>query len=800
MVEPKIIPDNAAALEFLRKWGPEGPWALTAIAIDRKSINTCTFRPESTAAMQRWLENYNGKDNIYFHVNPTITDISKKGEREDVKSMDWLHVDVDPRVGEDVEEEQKRIRALFHENLPSTVPPPTWIIFSGGGLQAGWKLEVPVEINGEEINYEDAKRYNQQLEVVFGADNCHNLDRVLRLPGTINIPDARKLKKGRTEVLATLVEFNDNVYSIDSFKKAPELQTGPSMLTGGGIKVEVPSEVDRVQDVAELDQWDVPDRVKIIMVQGRHPDEPKEGDDSRSAWLFDFCCQLARRNVPDEVIFSIITDPDWGISDSVLENKSNAEKYALRQIQRAREHAIDPRLAYFNGKYAVIKNFGGKCLVITEVYDPSLKRTRLAKMSLETLCHAYENEQVRIGEDTKGNPKYMPAGMWWRKNPNRRQYEQVVFSPEQQVPADQYNLWQGFSVQSLPGDCSIMLDHIKSNICAGDEKNYEYLIGWLATMFQFPARPGQVAVVMRGGRGVGKGQFARAVGSLLGRHYMQISNSGHLVGNFNSHLRDLILLFADEAFYANDKKHESILKTLVTEESMAVEAKGVDVETAPNYIHLIMASNEEHVVPAGTDERRFFVLDVGEEQKQNRTYFTGLREQWENGGAEAFLHHLLTMDIGDFDVMAPPKTKALEEQKLLSLNPEEDWWYNKLQLGQITDLEDWPSEVMFMGALDDYLEYNRKHTFARRSSQSRLGMFLKKMVPGYRAYRKIVTIKVETGDGWERDKKVKAVVFSLASLEKCRERWTQVRGTQEDWPTDEEPEHLETSPVNRQPF
>ena len=52
-------------------------------------------------------------------------------------------------------------------------------------------------IDGKEAQYEDAKLYNVQLELLFGGDNCHNVDRILRLPGTINIPDAKKLKKGR---------------------------------------------------------------------------------------------------------------------------------------------------------------------------------------------------------------------------------------------------------------------------------------------------------------------------------------------------------------------------------------------------------------------------------------------------------------------------------------------------------------------------------------------------------------------------------------------------------------------------
>ena len=94
--------------------------------------------------------------------------------------------------------------------------------------------------------------------------------------------------------------------------------------------------ISRVFDLSELNKWGVPDRVKVIINQGCHPDEPKENDNSRSAWLFDACCQMVRHDVPVEVILGVITDPVWAISESVLEHKGRVESYARRQIEKAR--------------------------------------------------------------------------------------------------------------------------------------------------------------------------------------------------------------------------------------------------------------------------------------------------------------------------------------------------------------------------------------------------------------------------------------------------------------------------------
>ena len=780
---PLPEPDNKVAADFLVKWATLGPWVLTAIQPDKKLINTETFYPKQADTLRGWLKKHNGLNNIYFHVNPPVRALHRKAEREDIKSMDWLHVDIDPRVREDLDKEQARALHLLTDKLPRGIPPPTVVIFSGGGYQGFWRLLEPVEIGGDLTKAEEAKRYNQQLELDFGADSCHNIDRIMRLPGTVNIPDARKKKRGRTETLARLISFEDHTYPLSSFTKALVLQTSTELMAGGGVEVKIDSEVVRIEDVSELDKWDVPDRVKIVMVQGRHPDQPKGGDNSRSAWLFDFCCQMVRCKVPDNTIFSIITDSGWGISESVLALRSGAEKYALRQIQRARENAIDPKLAYFNSRYAVIKKLGGKCLVVTEVDDYALGRTRLMKMSLSEFEKGYENELMQTGEDSNGNPKFKPAGTWWRKHPKRRQFDTLTFAPEQETGRDCYNLWRGFAVQSIAGDCSLFMDHLTENVCGNNTTYVEYLLGWLARMVQRPNTPGQVAVVLRGGRGVGKTIFAKIIGRLFGRHYMQVSNSSHLIGNFNNHLRDLIMLFADEAFYAGDKRHESILKTLVTEDTMAVEAKGIDIETAPNYIHLIMASNDIHVIPAGRSERRFFVLDVGEKHQKDTAYFGAILRQMEKGGYEALLHQLRSHDLQGFNVRDVPTTEALQEQKLLSLEVDEEWWYQKLVQGQLLyDENGWPQEIMARALVEDYVEHGQRHHSTKRSSETKLGRFIKRVLPYCRTSHNSAEIEVPTGDGgWTRKKVLRALFYHIPSLAQCRTRWETLHGPSQDW-------------------
>lgn len=800
---PPPSPDNQAVSDFLQRWSPGGPWLLTAIQPDRKAIETRTFHPGDERALSDWLSLYNGNRNLYFSVNPPLKDLNKKAVREDIKSVDWLHVDIDPRAGEDIDEERERALALLTTRLPEGVPPPTCIVFSGGGYQAFWRLETPIPIHGDLVRAEDAKHYNLQLELLFNADNCHNIDRIMRLPGTVNIPDARKRKKGRVEVLAELKELTETSYPISVFTRAPTVQEqSPDGGFSAAPVVEIGGDIERIMELSELDEWSVPDRVKVIIAQGSHPDEGhKSGDNSRSSWLFDVCCNLARQEVPDKIIYAIITDPEWPISESVLEMRSNAHKYAVRQIEKAKEFAIDPALQQLNDRFAVIETIGGKCRIVEEVIDETLGRPRLTLQSFEDFRNRFMHERVKIGVSDKSEPIYMPKGKWWLLNSKRRQFRTIVFAPGQEI-RESYNMWKGFGCESRPGDCDLFLSHIENNLCNQDPAHLAYLLGWIANMLQHPNRPGEVAVVLRGGRGTGKSFFAVELGKLLGRHFLHISNGSHLTGNFNSHLRDLVLLFADEAFYAGDKKHASILKTLITETTLTIERKGVDVESAPNYIHLVMASNETHVIPAGGDERRFFVLDVGTEHQQDTTYFGAIAKQMDNGGREALLHHLLTMDLSEFEVRSVPKTKALQEQKLLSLDIEHEWWYQKLLDGRLLISDDtWKVSIVADELVDDFVEYTRRFNVTRRGNQTTLGKFLEKMCPSLKKSQRWAMIELPTGDGFTHKVRRRRRFYDMPTLEEARARWEELHGS-ERWPPviAEEQERLDVQASGGSPF
>ena len=330
-------------------------------------------------------------------------------------------------------------------------------------------------------------------------------------------------------------------------------------------------------------------------------------------------------------------------------------------------------------------------------------------------------------------------------------------------------------MKPVPGDWSLMKEHIRAVICAGNYDLFFWLLGWMANLVQHPGQPGEVAIVMRGPQGTGKGVFARALGSLVGHHFVPVSHPRHLKGNFNAHLEDALIVFADEAFEPTDKEGLGVLKTFVTEPEIAIEKKGRDVFVAPNRVHLLIASNEDLVVAAGLDERRFLVLDVSDAHAQDHVYFEALEDQMNNGGREAMLHDLLAFSfIGEVNLRQAPATSALQEQKRLSMRPHEDWWFRKLEDGQLLSRhEGWEDEVERQELEQDF---TTQLGVKGQGAATQLGMLLRKVLPdGYpRKFQRMVGgMAVVPQKRWH---------WGFPKLGVCRAHFDKLMRTENEWP------------------
>jgi hypothetical protein len=343
---------------------------------------------------------------------------------------------------------------------------------------------------------------------------------------------------------------------------------------------------------------------------------------------------------------------------------------------------------------------GGKFSILTETKNPATGYRDIQFSTVGDIRNLYRN--VKIKRKVNDQDKLINPADVWLDHPDRRQYRGIVFTPNE-PPNGYFNLWKGFAIEPKRGDYSLYTELIKDIICDGDEYHFVWLMDWMADAVQNPGgpRPG-TAVVLRGLQGTGKGVFATNFGNIFGSHFVHISGQHRLTGRFNHHLKMALIVFVDEGFWAGDRRDTGTLKAMITEEYMLVEPKFQDSFQLKNHMRVIMASNNDWVIPADLEERRFFVMDVSDKRRVDTEYFSKVVEQMETGGREALLYDLMNREITS-NLREIPRTQALFDQILNSMDSVCRWWMSCLQNEKITEFDDtWPEYLLPIEVKESY--------------------------------------------------------------------------------------------------
>lgn len=229
------------ALQFLDMLDPGGRHTIASEAPfggfggEPKWEGGATFEP----SQRRWLiEDITRRQargsNVYYGVNRPGFVGDQRGNNgkcnaEDVIAIRALAFDIDFTV----KKEPELVNALltFIDETLVGVLRPSLVVDSGGGVQLVYLLRIFVDIplfrpalskeqkeknDQVEINREDITRLAKEFENLLRTktpsslpikiDSMSNLDRVMRLPGTVNYPNAEKLARGQAPALAHIIK------------------------------------------------------------------------------------------------------------------------------------------------------------------------------------------------------------------------------------------------------------------------------------------------------------------------------------------------------------------------------------------------------------------------------------------------------------------------------------------------------------------------------------------------------------------------------------------------------------------
>ena len=324
-------------VRFLQDFRGEEPWTLVAIRKDPRDFQACTFiaaadRDKSAA---HWVMKFNGSGyEIYFAVNPLKRPMTKKAGKADVASAQWLWVDLDPLDGAELNLERQEMLALLTDRRPQGLPEPTCIVDSGRGYWAFWKLRTPQPVDGYGPRTENVENYGRGIEKEFPGrgDDCRNIDRVARLPGTIN---------HKTGLRARVVEHRpENAYELTDFPRVEAPLPSGGKAANSHLKNKGNGEPSRFRPGGiDVDNLPVPETIEEMIRTGRHPRNP-ERYESRSEGVLAVLVAMAGEGCDDATMTALMLDPELPIG-AHIRKQPDPERYLERQIRKARHHVAN---------------------------------------------------------------------------------------------------------------------------------------------------------------------------------------------------------------------------------------------------------------------------------------------------------------------------------------------------------------------------------------------------------------------------------------------------------------------------
>jgi len=309
---------NIEAVEFLQQLR-RPPWILIAITLDSNITAIAAHNVEEADA---FISAHNNKDNLYYTVNPTKTALNKKPKKTDIAAVEFLLGDLDPLNDEKSED----AKARYLNQLNGTFEPkPSVIVDSGNGIQCLWKLANPIVLSDNDSIVPDVEARSAELMRRLGAKaGTQNIDRILRLPGTTNLPTKTKLKTGRVPCPTKLLAFNGASYPLELFV--------PGTPDDGGHHARQEHADNERRAAVDVDALPVSERIKNLI---RGIDDPEHQYPSRSERVMAVLTAMVSAGCTDEQMAAVVLDRSLPIGEHVRDQPKMVA-YLTRQIKYAR--------------------------------------------------------------------------------------------------------------------------------------------------------------------------------------------------------------------------------------------------------------------------------------------------------------------------------------------------------------------------------------------------------------------------------------------------------------------------------
>lgn len=427
--------------------------------------------------------------------------------------------------------------------------------------------------------------------------------------------------------------------------------------------------------------------------------------------------------------------------DALSQSGTNVLSEALRAANLA-------LVAYINKHLIMITR--GESMVLSSQMSQfsSTNEPQMRPLNIERIAFGYIGEcPSNIREQFAAAGKELDAIestsllQAWTKSAQRRQALMAGLYPHPMIVPDQvYNTFYGFNQDIKLGDpngvaAKLFIHHIRHRICKDDVTTFNYVMAYLAGLIQAPGERCQWALVLKGEKGSGKGIIYNALQRIIGSRYCRHpSSADQLLGRFNQCLENSLLVFCDELAWAGSHEQNSNLKKIITESHLDIEPKGQKAYQVANLARILIASNEEWVVPASGKERRFVICDMSDELSTSPKLAKELWDAVHSSGINDIAAMLHSYKYDSTLLNRGYNTEDSESQVIHTLSPVALYIQDKLQNGstKLNGIDFFGQKHPNKCIYDDYLEFCKRASKPHPLNHTSFFIQLHKILPEMR--------------------------------------------------------------------
>lgn len=194
-------------------------------------------------------------------------------------------------------------------------------------------------------------------------------------------------------------------------------------------------------------------------------------------------------------------------------------------------------------------------------------------------------------------------------------YQRIIHVEKENVKSVLYNRYEPIYYVPTEGQwrtINKLLHHIFDYRNLDGDPLYEFALDYIQLLYTAPRKHLPILCLVSSERKTGKTTFLNLLKAIFLEN-MSTLDSQRLISNFNGMMAGKLVVGVDESFINMDEKNGAgnKLKMLATNQTIPIEQKGKDAKEIPNFVKLILCSNDEYnFVKIDWEENRYAVVKV----------------------------------------------------------------------------------------------------------------------------------------------------------------------------------------------